>query len=181
MVFLPEIDGTLTIRSEPETFLRAFHRRAKSGLLTGSPQRRSSYCASMPDAHHLSIRAADWKSAINVGLNDLDLEWAGKATLKYRVRYWRWTLFCVGLGAVLAALGITFVLAFDARAYLAQGPESMRWGLSVDQSVRLLWVFIGFWGFVWPWLLVALHKRPLHRLVQQLAAAVDEAAVSSQQ
>lgn len=174
MVFLPEIHGTLTIRSEPEFFFRAFHRRVTSGLLTGSPHRRSKYVAKLVDAQHLSVRAADWTSAINVGLNDLDFEWAGEATLRYRVRYWRWTFFCVALGAVLALLGIALAVVFDVRAYLTQAPASMRWGLSIDQSITLLWTFIVFWGFVWPWLLVALHKRPLHALVKRLVMAVDE-------
>ncbi len=177
MAFQPEIRGILKIRSEPELFFRAFRRRVKSGLLTGAPHPRSNYIATTVDPHHLSIRAADWKSAVNVGLNDLDVEWAGKGSLRYRVRYWRWTLFCVALGAVLAAIGIALALAFDVRGYLTRGPESMRWGLSVDQSIALLWAFIVFWGFVWPWLLVALHKRPLRSLVKRLVTAVDESAV----
>jgi len=42
----------------------------------------------------------------------------------------------------------------------------------------LLWAFILFWGFVWPWILVVMHKRPLHALVQRLVAAVDESVAS---
>lgn len=33
-----------------------------------------------------------------------------------------------------------------------------------------------FWGFRWPWLLVAFHKRPLHHLMDRLIAEVDAAA-----
>jgi hypothetical protein len=176
MALLPEIRGRLTIRSEPEQFFTAFRRRVASGLLTGSPHRRSNYTAAAADARHLSVRAADWKSAINVGLNDLAFEFAGDGILRYRVRYWRWTLYCVALGAVLAATGIALVLTFDVRSYLTQAPGRMLWGLSVEQNMALLWAFIVFWGFVWPWLLVALHKRPLHALVKRLVAAVDESA-----
>jgi len=84
----------------------------------------------------------------------------------------------VALGAVLAAIGIVLVLNFDVRGYLAQMPPSMRWGLGVEQSVVLLWAFIVFWGIVWPWILVALHKRPLHSLVNRLVTAVDEAVTT---
>jgi hypothetical protein len=178
MELLPEIRGTLTIHSEPERFFRAFCRRVKSGLLTGTPHRRSNYTVTAADERHVSVRAADWLSAINVGLNDLDLEWAGKATLRYRVRYWRWTLYCVALSAVLAAIGIALVLAFDVRSYLTAAPGRLVWGLSVEQNIILLWAFIVFWGFIWPWILVALHKRPLHALVKRLAAAVDESVAS---
>ena len=174
MVFLPEIRGRLTIRSEPERFFKAFRRRVASGLLTGTPNRRSNYIATIVDERHMSVRAADWKSAINVGLNDLNLGYAGDGILRYRVRYWRWTLYCVALSAVLAAIGIALVLAFDVRSYLTAAPGRMLWGLSVDQNIILLWAFIVFWGFIWPWILVALHKRSLHALVKRLVAAVDE-------
>lgn len=174
MAFLPEIRGTLKIRSEPEPFFKAFRRRVTSGLLTGTPHRRSKYVATLADAQHLSVRAADWMSAMNVGLNDLDFEWAGKGNLRYRVRYWRWTLFCVALGAALAAIGIALVLTFDVRSYLMQRPGRMLWGLTLEQNITLLWAFIVFWGFVWPWILVVLHQRPLRALVERLVTAVDE-------
>jgi hypothetical protein len=178
MALLPEIRGRLTIRSEPEPFFKAFQRRVASGLLTGTPHRRSNYIATVVDARHLSVRAADWMSAISVGLNELEFGYAGDGILRYRVRYWRWTIYCLALGAVLAAFGIALVLAFDVRSYLAQAPARMRWGLSVEHSIILLWAFIVFWGFVWPWLLVKLHKRPLHALVQRLVTAVDESVAA---
>ena len=178
MAFLPEIRGTLTIHTEPERFFRAFCRRVKSGLLTGTPHRRSNYKVIAADERHVSVRAADWWTAFNVGLNDLELEWTGKATLRYRVRYWRWTLYCLLGSAVLAAIGITLALTFDVRSYLTAAPGRLIWGLSVEQNILLLWGFIVFWGFIWPWLLVALHKRPLHALVKRLVAAVDESVAA---
>lgn len=30
-----------------------------------------------------------------------------------------------------------------------------------------------FWGFVWPWILILLHKRPLHSLMARLITEVD--------
>ena len=179
MAFLPEIRGSLKIRSEPEPFFRAFRRRVANGLLTGTQDKRSKYLATLVDPQHLAVRAADWKSAVNVGLNDLDFEWAGSGYLRYRVRYWRWTLFCVALGAVLAAIGIALVLGFDVRGYMMQRPGRTLWGLTIDQNIALLWAFIVFWGFVWPWILVMIHKRPLHALVARLVTAVDESAVAN--
>lgn len=180
MPFLPEVRGTLTIRSDPDAFFRAFRRRVASGLLTGTLHRRSQYIATQSDAQHLSVHAAGWLSAIKVGLNDLDLEWAGKATLRYRVRYWRWTLYCVALGALLAAIAIALALTFDLRGYLTQAPERVRWGLNVEQNIALFWAFIVFWGFLWPWILVALHKGPLHGLVRRLVEAVDESVAQNE-
>lgn len=36
-----------------------------------------------------------------------------------------------------------------------------------------------FWGFVWPWLLIPMHKRPLHGLVVRLITEVDARAMLS--
>jgi hypothetical protein len=35
------------------------------------------------------------------------------------------------------------------------------------------------WGFIWPWLLISLHKRPLHRLIARLIAEVDAGVASA--
>ena len=174
MNLLPEIRGTAKIRSEPEAFLKSFRRRVASGLLTGKPNQRSNYVVTASNERRMSVRAGDTWSAISVGLNELDLESAGDGILRYRVRYWRWTLYCVALGAVLGGIGIALLLAFDVRSYMTAAPGRMIPGLSVELNLVLLWAFVLFWGFAWPWILVALHRRPLHSLVQRLVAAVDE-------
>jgi hypothetical protein len=46
-------------------------------------------------------------------------------------------------------------------------------GLSIDQNLALAWLMVVFWGFLWPWLLISMHKRPLRRLVTRLIAEVD--------
>jgi hypothetical protein len=178
MSLVPEIAGSVKIRSEPEPFFRAFRRRVASGMLTGKRGRRSNYVVAAAGERRMTVHAGDLWSAINVGLNLLDLEWAGKETVRYRVRYWRWTLYCVGLGAVLGAIGIALLLAFDVRGYMTAAPGRMIPGLPVELNVVLLWLFVLFWGFVWPWILVKIHKRPLHALAQRLVAAVDESVAS---
>src|SRR5258705_13992507 len=78
MAILPEIRGSLKIRSEPDPFFRAFRRRVANGLLTGTANRRSKYVAAQVDPQHLSGRAAHWKSAVNVWVHDIVVGWAGK-------------------------------------------------------------------------------------------------------
>jgi hypothetical protein len=51
-------------------------------------------------------------------------------------------------------------------------------GLSADQHVVIAWGMVLFWGFVWPWLMIAFHKRPLHKLMTQLIREVDARAAS---
>jgi hypothetical protein len=173
MTLAPRIEGTLPIRSPASAFLEAFSRRAESGLLTGRPQPRSSYVVTAAPDGGLRVRAAGWSTAIAVGLNDLELRPTQSGGVHYRLEYWRWTCYAVGLCAVLGGLGLTLLLAFDARAYITNNPSSQFPGLSIEQTLRMAWAMALFWGFAWPWILVALHKRPLRRLVARIVAEVD--------
>jgi hypothetical protein len=80
------------------------------------------------------------------------------------------------MGAVFGLIGIVSMLAFDVRSYIAEHPGSVIRGLSVDQNVAILWAMIGFWAFLWPWLLVQLHKAPLRRLLVRIISQIDASA-----
>jgi hypothetical protein len=58
-----------------------------------------------------------------------------------------------------------------------QNPNARVPGLSLDQNVYLAWGAVCFWGFVWPWLLIAFHKRPLRRLLERLVTEIDASAL----
>jgi hypothetical protein len=51
--------------------------------------------------------------------------------------------------------------------------------MSIDQNLSVAWLMVLFWGFVWPWLVIVLHKRPLRRLITRLIAEVDAGAAST--
>ncbi len=119
------------------------------------------------------VQAADWWTAINVGLNELELDVPQSDSVHYRVRYWRWLQFGLALSGTLGLIGIVLLMSLDVRGYIAQHSTSMLPGLSVEQNLLVAWFMVLFWGFVWPWLLVPLHKRPLRGLVERLIAEVD--------
>ena len=177
MSLAPEIRGSISIRSAPWDFLQTFQQRAARGLLSGQPHPRSNYVVARADAQGLHVQAADWRTAINVGLNEVDLELAQPGTVRYRVYFWRWASYVIGLGAVLGAIGLMLLVVFDVRSYITQSQSRLIPGLSVDQNVVVLWAMVLFWGFVWPWLLIQLHKGPLRRLLTRLIAEVDEQAL----
>jgi hypothetical protein len=76
----------------------------------------------------------------------------------------------------MGLIGLALLLGTDVRGYIARHPNSMVPGLSVEQNLAIAWVMVLFWGFVWPWLLIAMHKRPLRQLVTRLIAEVDAQA-----
>ena len=177
MTLAPETEGSFPIRSSPTVFLDGFRHRVADGLLTGHPHPRSNYVIAESGPALLRVRAADWWTAMNVGLNDLELRVAQPGSVRYRVRYWRWAAFAIGLSGILGIIGLVLLLTLDARGYIARNMHTMIPGLSVDQNVLVAWAMVGFWGFVWPWLLIALHKKPLRRLIGRLVGEVDSAMV----
>jgi len=182
MTLAPEIHGAVPIHSAPEAFLEKFRQRVSDGLLSGRPHRRSNYIVARADARELQIQAVGWLTAINVGLNELDLDLRQSGMARYRVHYWRWASYVIGLSAVLGVVGLVLLLAFDLRTYVTHAPGAMIPGLSLDQNLMLLWAIVLFWGFVWPWLLILLHKGPLRRLVTHLIKEIDgQAAPAARQ
>jgi hypothetical protein len=176
MTFAPRIEGVVPIRSSAEQFAAAFRERVTGGLVFGRPHARSKYQIVEDGGGILRVVAADFSSALNVGLNDVQLR-IRSGSVEFRVEYWRWASYAVGLAGALGIIGLILLLTFDVRGYIAEYATFGLSGLSTDQHFAIAWVMVLFWGFVWPWLLVALHKIPLRRLVQRIVHDVDAKAV----
>lgn len=176
MSLTPEISGSVGIQASTGRFLPAFQQRVAAGLLAGRPDPRSNYrvVSSAPD--RLTVHAADWKTAVNVGLNDIEVRLSRPGSVHYRVRYWRWARFGFVLCGALGLTGIVLLVTGDARGYIEQNVLSRVPGLSTDQNLAIAWGMAVFWGFVWPWIMIASHKRPLQKLVARIIQEVDEAA-----
>ena len=172
MIFNPQIEGTVAIRSTTSEFLGTFRERVRAGLQTGRPHPRSNYRVVDSGPGRLVVHAGDWWTAINVGLNEVDLHVPERGLVRYRVRYWRWARYVLALAGMLGVIGVAVLLSVDVRAYIAEHPTSMLPGLSVGQNLLLAWLMVFFWGFVWPWLLIPMHKRPLRGLVVRLITEV---------
>jgi len=177
MHLAPRIEGELSVRSSIGDFLLAFRRRVDSGLVAARPQRRSKYLITEEAPEFVRVRAANFATAIAVGLNDVELRFQRPHTLRYEVRYWRWAAYAVGVGAATGLVGLMALMIFDVRAYIETQPSSRVPGLSIDQNMLIVWALVFFFGFVFPWVLIAIHKRPLRRLLAQVIEEVDQSAV----
>ena len=79
--------------------------------------------------------------------------------------------------ALLGLVLIAFFVLYDLRDYLAghsrlHACPACRW----TRTSRWPGPWRSFWGFVWPWILIAMYRRPLRRLIDQMISEVDAAA-----
>ena len=139
MTLAPQIEGAVAIHSPAVQFAQAFRQRVMAGLLTGRPHARSNYRVVEGVPGQLRIRAMDWWTATNVGLNELELRFPKPGSVQYRVRYWRWASFTLGLSGILGLVGV-LLLARPRRSRLhraSRGDDAAR-ALDRSESVRRL-------------------------------------------
>lgn len=179
MLLSPLVEGTAPISTSPAAFFHAFARRVDEGLLLTVPASRNRYVVTASGPEVFRFHADSWATAFNVGLNDVDVTAPSPGSVRYRIRYGRWARSAVAMGAGFAVIFITWLLLFDLRTYIAEHPGPEYLGLSPEQAVAVAWAMALFWGFVWPWVLVVGHKRPVQRLLESLIADVDTAARSA--
>lgn len=177
MGFFASVEGTAAIRAQARAFVAAFVRRIDTGLLPHVPRWRCQYRVTREGADGLRFLATDWWTALNVGLNDVELVIAPAGRVHYAIRYWRWASYALGLSGAIGLTLIAVFLMVDIRDYIVRHPQSAIPGLSTDQNIAIAWMMVLFWGFAWPWILIALHKRPLRRLMNQIVAEVDAVAM----
>jgi hypothetical protein len=176
MPFVPTVEGEAPIQAPAEEFLPAFEKRVVDGLFRPGNRKRADYVITMSAADELRFRAVGWATAASIGLNEVQLR-AGEGRIRYRVAYRRWALFVLLLGAAIGLLLIATFLSFDLREYVATHPASRIPGFSTDANVAFAWGCAIFFGFVWPWLVIALHRPHLAKAVRTLIAEVDRVAL----
>ena len=153
-----QVEGSAPIKAPPRSFIEKFVGRIETGLLPGS-RSRNRYRVTQQSGDALSFRAEDWWTAIAVGLNDVQLTGDPGGVVRYSIQYPRWSAYVLILGAVL---GIVFVV--------------MMFTLPVTKQTAAIALPIAlFWAFVWPWILIAIHRRPLRRTMERVIAEVDAA------
>ena len=163
-IFLPHIEGTLEVGRVPEDLPGAIRRRVENGLFQPGVRKRANYVVRREAKDAIDFGAADWWTALAIGLNEVQVRRLSDGRLAYSITFWRWAGYVIGLGAVLgAALLGSSLLEYVRRQVREQG------GLVVFLAIVL------FWAVVWPWILIAVHRlvvrKQLERILRQLVEA----------
>jgi hypothetical protein len=161
--FAASFEGFYRPDSLATDFLPRLAARIQSGLFPMASPRRNQYEIVDQTGASMHFRSTGLAAGINIGLNEVRLRVDRKAgVVYYSVTYWTWAQYCIGLGLVL---GVVLVVA--AQLLLPQrGPANPLW----------VWSFAGFWCLLWPWVLIALHKRPAARCLRGIFEEVNSAA-----
>lgn len=155
--FLPSFGGEFWLEHIPQDFVERIIQRVQTGFLQAGMKVRANYVAIPQQDGSVRVTANDFWTAINVGLNDVVVRREAGNVIRYEVSFGTWAKYCVFLGGVIFLL----VLIVQFAAHLA--------GFSVTPSQFVLGMLIAaFFGLVWPWLLIEMHKRPAARCLDRI-------------
>ncbi len=163
-LFLPQFEGRVAVLQIPHDFTARVAARVRTGLIAPGIRRRAEYEVESLSADRIAFRATTLSTAIAVGLNEVVVE-RKAGEIFYRARYWKWTLYCVTLGAVLFVVLMACCLLW---AHIAHPVDRLQ-----------LFFHAGFWGLIWPWLLTALHKRFAARCLERILLEVLQQPIRS--
>jgi len=164
-MFSPAYEGVIELGAVPDDFTERVARRVESGLLVPGSRRRADYVVRSRSQDAVSFAARGFWTAYNVGLNEVELRRDGLHRIAYHGSFRRWAAYAAIHGLALTGAILAVVLAWPgARDQVSQTPYG--WPVLLGLLV--------FFGLLWPWVLVAIHRRmvpwSLVRIVQEVAA-----------
>jgi hypothetical protein len=169
-MFRPEFSGRYSPEKLRPDFIAALSERVRKGLFPLASERRNRYAVVSESDRELRFRSEGLLTSVNIGWNDvhvqIDLAPASPGSppqIHYNATYWGWAKYGYGLCAILGIALIACWLVFGTK--FAPYGKAAKW---------VFWPSVIFWGFVWPWILVAVHRRPAARALERLFAEVNE-------
>ena len=164
--FESRFEGDLELPAVPDDFTVRLADRVKDGLLRRGSRHRANYEVRESSPDGIVFAAADWSTGINLGLNEVAIDRGDGERLHYTVRYPVWARYVRWLSAGIALVGYALYVIPAIRGEVRSYPmgEYFYFGM------------LGFWGFLWPNLLIGLHKgaaaRCLERILREELAPV---------
>lgn len=166
----PCFEGSYPLRRPASELLDAMVERLASGLLVCAPPNRNRYAIDSRTNESLVFHSTTVWTGISIGLNRVQLDAPpGSNEVRYRVSYWTWARYALGLGAVICAPMLLFLMV--AQSGVVEIPPE--WIAPPRQMLIFGLPMLIFWGLVWPWILIVLHKRSAARCLERILAEVD--------
>lgn len=180
-LFAPEFRGEIHFEQVPDEYAARLVQRVEQGLLNGVSRDRANYSALVLPDGGVQIRAHDFWTALNIGLNEIYIHRRDRHRITYYVTFRRWNRYGVVLGAAIAgvALGCVGIMnLFGATRSSPFIPDSWSMGSSALHAIVV--AMAAFWGFIWPWILTEIHKKHAARCLDRiLRECLDNSEESS--
>lgn len=162
-IFAPEHSGVFHLNHVPEDFTERMARRVHDGLFIPGSRVRANYSVRSRGGDVLHFGSDSVWTSINLGLNEVTLRRTGPATVEFRFTYWTWLLYGV---ALCGFIGLFLLVGFAALPAMRQAVNAQ------PLTTCFFWGMTIFWGLLWPWILVLLHKRPAARALERIVGEV---------
>ncbi len=155
--FHPSFRGVYRPKVLADDFIDRLAARVESGLFPMASPGRNRYTITERLGTRLRFRSVGILTGINIGLNDVAIRLDDRnREISYDVSYWTWAKYSLYLcGGIAGVLGLA-LLATLLGVPMFGGDARLPTNLMLLVSVPM----ILFWGVLWPWILIALHKRP---------------------
>ena len=171
-VFSPSFTGVHKPDRLSSDFIAKLAKRIRSAaLFPFASKRRNQYRTVEQTEDSLWFRSTGLLTGINIGLNDVRIHIHRNAgEIRYDVSYWTWGKYCIylclGPGLLLGLFLVTpfFGLYVFPADWYPPLKVIKTWGIPS----------IIFWGLIWPWMLIQLHKRAAAKCLTRIFDEVNE-------
>lgn len=168
--FHPSFRGVYRPEVLADDFIDRLAARVESGLFPMASAGRNRYAITERLGTRLRFQSVGIATGINIGLNDVAVRVDDRAPeISYEVSYWAWAKYslflCAGIAGVLGLVLLATLLGLP-----------MSYGHLHLPTTLLLPIFVPmtlFWGVLWPWILIALHKRPAAKCLTRILDEVN--------
>lgn len=155
--FHPSFRGVYRPEVLADDFVDRLAARIDSALFPMASAGRNRYTITERLPTRLRFRSVGLATGINIGLNDVSIRAEDRAPeIVYEVSYWTWAKYslylCGGIAGVLGLILLATLLGLPMSYRHLRLPTTVMWLVALPMIL--------FWGVLWPWILIALHKRP---------------------
>lgn len=171
--FHPSFRGVYRPEVLADDFVHRLAARIESGLFPMASAGRNRYTITERMQTGLRFRSVGLATGINIGLNDVSIRLDDRAAeVAYEVSYWTWAKYSLYLcGGIAGVLGLALLATLLGVPMFHGYPD-----LPTNVMLLVFVPMILFWGVLWPWILVALHKRPAAKCLTRIFDEVNAAS-----
>ncbi|GEM_PF-3673916 len=167
----PAFSGIHKPESLQKDFIQKLAERINQGFLQIALPKRNRYEILEQTENSIHFHSVNVLTGITIGLNDVNIQVDKESNeIRFTVSYWTWAKFSFILCFSIAFLVGFFLMTPLFGIYLFS-KESYPSLLTIKTVIIPMVVF---WGVIWPWLLIIMHKGPASKCLCRILDEVNK-------